>query len=126
MLDIMKFLTLELKKLTPRVFNKRATSNTIFPYVVFNFRTTTVSERNREDVVVEIDIWDYQKDGYDAIVNIELLADKIDKFLRSVRHNGDNSVLIFQKVGRLNLPDTDTNIERIQLRYVVKFYDKNQ
>lgn len=126
MLEIMKFLTLELKKLTPRVFNKRATSNTIFPYVVFNFRTTTVSERNREDVVVEIDIWDYQKDGYDAIVNIELLADKIDKFLRSVRHNGDNSVLIFQKVGRLNLPDTDTNIERIQLRYVVKFYDKNQ
>lgn len=126
MIEIMKYLTKELKKLTPRVFNERATSNAIFPYVVFNIRTSNVTERFREDVIIEIDIWDYQKDGYDAILNVESLTNKIDKFLRNVRHNDDNSVFIFQKINRLSLPDEDTNVKRRQLRYVVKYYDKNQ
>lgn len=126
MLDIMKFLTTELKKLTPRVFNENAPTNSIFPYVVFKIVTSNIVEKDREDVIIEIDIWDIKKDGYDAIVSVETLTDKIDKFLKKNRHNGENSVLIFQKINRLSLPDEDTNIKRRQLRYVVKFYDKNQ
>lgn len=123
MLNIMKFLTRELKNLTPRVFNENATPNAIFPYVVFNIRTSSVVERDREDVIIEIDIWDYQKDGYDAIVNVELLTNKIDKYLKSVRHIEDDSLLIFEKINRLSLPDEDSNIKRRQLRYLVKYYE---
>lgn len=126
MLSIMKYLTTELKKLSPRVYNEYATSNAIFPYVVFNIRTSNILETNREDVILEIDIWDIQKDGYDAIVNVELLTDKIDKFLKDNRHNDENQVLIFSKIGRLSLPDENTNIKRRQLRYVVRYYDKKQ
>lgn len=126
MLEIMKYLTTELKKFSPRVFNDNANTNAIFPYVVFSINTSSIIEKNREDIIVEIDIWDYQKDNYDATVNTELLTDRIDKFLRNVRHNGEKSVFIFEKIGRLNLPDEDGNVKRRQLRYVVKYYDKNQ
>ena len=126
MLSIMKFLTSELHKLTPRVYNEYASDDAIFPYVVFNVRASNITERNREDIVVEIDIWDYKKDGYDAIVNVELLTNEIDKFLRQVRYNGEDSLLIFQKINRLPIPDSDENVKRRQLRYVVKTYDKNQ
>lgn len=126
MLNIMKFLTKELKKINPKVYNERALSTTLFPYVVFKIRNSSLLENDREDVIVEVDIWDIQKDGYDAIVNIELLTDKIDKFLKNVRHNDENQVLIFSRIGRLNLLDEDSNIKRRQLRYLVKSYEKNQ
>lgn len=123
MLNIMKFLTRELKKFSKQVFNENATENAIFPYVVFNVTSTSITEKDREDVIVEIDIWDYQKDGYDAIVNVEMLTDKIDKYLRSVRQKEGDSLLIFEKINRLSLPDEDSNIKRRQLRYVVKYYE---
>ena len=126
MLDIMKFLTQELKKISPRVFNGNATKDAVFPYVVFKIPTSNIMEKNREDVIIEIDVWDIQKDGYDATINVEVLTSKIDKFLKNARYNGDNSVLIFQKINRLSLPDEDENVKRRQLRYLVKFYDKNQ
>lgn len=122
----MTYLTKELKKLSPRVYNEVANQNAIFPYVVFNIVTSSITEKNREDVIIEIDIWDYVKDGYDAVLNVELLTNKIDKFLKNNRHNDEESVFIFQKINRLSLPDEDKNIKRRQLRYVVKYYDKNQ
>jgi len=122
----MKYLTAEFKKLHPRVFNEHATANAIFPYVVFKFTSSTNLVSDREDIILEIDIWDTQKDGYDATLNVELLTDKIDKFLKKNRHIDDNQFLMFQKINRLNLPDEDTNVRRRQLRYVVKYYDKNQ
>lgn len=126
MLDIMKFLTQELKKISPRVFNGNATKDAVFPYVVFKIPTSNIMEKNREDVIIEIDVWDIQKDGYDATINVEVLTSEIDNFLKNARFNGDNAVLIFQKMNRLSLPDEDENIKHRQLRYLVKFYDKSQ
>lgn len=126
MIDIMEFLTEELKKFSPRVFNKYANDNAIFPYVVFNIGTSNIIEKDREDVVVEIDIWDYMRDGYDAVMNIETLTSRIDNFLKNKIYNGENSVLIFEKTNRLTVPDEDERVERRRLRYIVKFYDKNQ
>lgn len=126
MLNIVKYLIKELKKFSPRTYNMRATKDAIFPYVVVNLRTSTISEKNREDVILEVDIWDYARDSYDAFVTVEELTNRIDKFLKDNRHIDNNQLLIFQKINRLTLPDEDENIERRQLRYVVKYYDRNQ
>lgn len=126
MLNIVKYLIKELKNITPRVYNEKATKEAIFPYVVVNFATSNIIEKDREDIILEINIWDYMKDSYDAFVAVEELTNRIDKFLKGNRHIDDNQLLIFQKINRLSIPDTDENIRRRQLRYVVKYYDRSQ
>lgn len=124
MLDILEYLTTELRKICPRTYNNNANEDAIFPYVVFNLPTTTVPESDSELVVLEINIWDYSRDSYDATINAEILTDRIEDFLKFNRELGDDHLMIFTKINRLTLNDPDPNIRRKQLRYTIKYYDK--
>lgn len=126
MLSIQAYLTKELRKICPRTYNENATQNAIFPYVVFNMPLSTRSSRDSDAVYLEIDIWDYARDGYDATYNVETITNRIEKFLKDNRHLDENQLLIFTETNRLSLRDPDTNVRRRQLRYTVKYYDRNQ
>lgn len=124
MLDILEYLTTELKNFCPRVYNGTANDGAVFPYVVFSLPTTTVPESDSERVILEINIWDYSRDSYDATINVEILTKRIEDFLKFNRELGDDHLMIFTKSNRLSLNDPDPNIKRNQLRYAIKYYDK--
>lgn len=125
MVDKYEYVTEQLKKSCSRVSFKRAKDNDTFPYVVYNLPSTSEVVANRDDIILEIDIWDIQRDGYDVISSIENLTDTIDKSLKDIRYLDGKHLLMFQRLNRLVLPDEDKNIERRQLRYLIKSYDKN-
>lgn len=124
MLDIQEYLTEELSKISPRVYFKDAKTDATFPYITFNLPNSTNPETDSENVVLEINIWDYSRDGYDASRNAEILTDRIDDFLKFNRHLGEDHLFIFSKRNRLSLRDPDRNIERRQVRYRIKYYDQ--
>lgn len=126
MLNVLKYLTSELKKICPRTFNDNVNENTIFPYVAFRMPNSTIPSNDSENIYLEIDIWDYARENYDATYNVEVLTNRIEKFLKENRHLDENQLLIFSKTNRLSIRDEDANIKRRQLRYTVKYYDRNQ
>lgn len=126
MIDVMKYLTAELKKINPRVFNGNANEGAIFPYIVFYIPTITEVDESQQEVILEIDIWDISRDGYDATSNVEILTNRIEKIFKENRHIDQNQLLVFTKINRLSLRDTDTNVKRRQLRYAIKYYNRNQ
>ena len=112
----------ELKKVEKNVYYKRATATAKIPYVIYRF-TTTNFYSEREEVFLEIDIWDIRKDGYDVITAIETRAKNIVDVLKKFRHLDGDMFVSFEIINKLDLIDEDENIERIQLRYRLRKYN---
>ena len=126
MLDILEYLTKEFKSVCPRVYEGNAKDEAIFPYIVFSLPNSNApdDDNNVESVTLEIDIWDYSQDSYDATKNVEILANRIEELLKYNRELGDDYLLIFSKRNRFKLNDPDNNMKRRQLRYNIKYYNK--
>lgn len=122
MLDVLKYLKTELNKFSPRVYHENAKENALFPYVVFNLPSSTIPENDSEVVVLEIDIWDYSRDGYDATVGVEVLTNRVSEFFKYNRTLNEDYLMIFTKLNEFSLKDPDPNIKRKQLRYSIKYY----
>ncbi|MCR6096854.1 hypothetical protein HXA31_20425 [Salipaludibacillus agaradhaerens] len=90
-----------------------------YPYIVFNLPTSTDAERQRQDFILEVDIWDQTTDTR----ALETLTDDIDKTIKKVRYVDDNQLLIFTRINRLMISDPDPMIRRRQLRYEIKRYE---
>jgi hypothetical protein len=91
-----------------------------YPYIVFNLPTSTDTERQRQDFILEVDIWDQTTD----LRPLETLTDEIDNALKKVRYIDDNQALMFTRINRLRIPDPDPTIRRRQLRYEIKRYER--
>ena len=119
--EIRKFLLTK----TDRVYFYRAPEDAVFPYVVFNLPNSNMLE-TREDFVLEIDIWDRNKDT----TVLETLTGNIDGNSHILNPTGIDRLLIktntlsikFYKENRLVLEDSDKQINRRQLRYIVQTY----
>lgn len=126
MIELLSVIYAKLLVVHPRVFLERAPDKTQFPYVTYNLPTSDEQE-NREDFILEVDIWDNKTDT----TVLETLTSTIDgngaitgaTGLNRLHHY-ENGVLQadFYRINRLQLPDPDEKIRRRQLRYEVKAY----
>lgn len=123
MIEKYKFVTNLLKAVTPNVYPESAYDKTTFPYVVYNFPSSSPLEKHKDGIIFEVDIWDYDKEGYDVISEIEILTSQIDDVFKDCRHSMDGNFLLFQKIGRFPIPDEEKRIKRRQLRYLIKSYE---
>lgn len=124
MVNLYKFITARIKTVFAKVYPVSAASNVTFPYVVYNFPTVTDSSI-RDDVMLEVDIWDTKRDGYDVLSGIEGLTSKVDGVLKNATNlDSDNVFIKIERVARLALKDPDENIYRRQLRYRIRVYDR--
>ena len=81
-----------------------------------------VSEINvRKDIPLIIDIWHLKEDLFE----VEDMIYLIDKKLSDVTVNIDDKAFKISKdtAFRTNVPDSDLNIRRKRLRYVIKYYN---
>ncbi|WP_254904711.1 hypothetical protein [Clostridium tyrobutyricum] len=71
-----------------------------------------------------IDIWN-NKSG--QVTEIETITDNLVKALnKKIINTGDMLIQIFKDIPfRLKLPDSDINIQRRELRFLVKLYERN-
>lgn len=86
-----------------------------YPCVTYSLPTSS-QEENREDFILEINIWGNKPDCEE----IDNITDSIEAKLKKVRYLDENQFLIFQKLNRFELTDTEEYIRRRMLRYLIK------
>jgi len=95
----------------------------IYPYAEIKFPTIIPNNTFIDNNLLEIDIWD-NKDT--DITEIETISDAIHKELNFYNVNTDTFQCSINRNTpyKLELPDPEVNIQRRQLRYIVKVYYK--
>lgn len=121
MIDVYTLVFDEISTATNNVYPDKAGSDAQFPYAVFKF-PSTLDVVVRDEIILEIDVWDSVRDGYDVIKGIEGFTNIIDNSLRNKTKLNSNAFYKFERIGRSNIEDPDPNIFRRQLRYRIKKY----
>lgn len=116
-----------LKTKCDRVYFERATDTTVYPYVVYNLVDSREFEGNREDIDLEVDIWDNAQDT----TAIETLTGDIDGdgdlfnatgLHRKLFYEADTLSAKCYRDRRLAIIDEDVRIRRRQLKYYIQTY----
>lgn len=94
-----------------------------YPYAEFNFPNVSANNEYSDLNQLQIDIWN-NKSG--QLEEIETITDNLVKVLNKKIIKTNNTLIqIFKdKPFRLKLPDSDINIQRRELRFLVKLYEK--
>lgn len=98
-------------------------SNKVYPYAEIKFPNILPNNTFSDNNLLEIDIWD-NKDT--DIREIEGISDSIHKELNFFNVDTDTCQISITRNTpyKLELPDPALNIQRRQLRYIVKVYYK--
>lgn len=90
-----------------------------YPYVVYNLGSWTYEDA-RDDIVLDMDIWDYGANYQ----RVEAMADNLEaEFNCEAVHGYGSGVLPqFFRYLRSKVPDTDKNIKRINLKIEIQNY----
>jgi hypothetical protein len=96
----------------------------VYPYATILMYTGIPNNEYSNNNLIYIDIWSNQH----GITEVETLTDDIYNKLNKLKIMKDDMYLqIFRNNPcRLNLNDSDVNIKRRQLRFLVKTYEINQ
>lgn len=116
MIEVIKTIHETLETFHTDVYFKRAGNNTQNPYIVFKTPSDTPEEYNLDTLTVEIDIWGDD----DSNPSVYSLSDSIESALNMKRVLTDDYLIMFPNANRLEIPDPNPKIERIQLRYFVR------
>jgi hypothetical protein len=94
-----------------------------YPYIEFSFPYAMPNNTFSDNNLLYVDIWD-NKSG--NIVGIETITDNAEKALNRLQLNNDKMQICIYKNNpcRFPVPDTDINIQRRELRFIVKTYLK--
>lgn len=110
-----------LKTVHPEVYHDRADDDAVFPYVVYRFPVSTENYQ-REDFILEIDIWGTET----SQPMVDVLTHTLDKTLHRLHHYEEDVLQVsMYRINRIALRDPDQTIQRRQLRYRCDTYFEN-
>ena len=97
----------------------------LYPHTIFSFQNAAPNNEYSDRFLLQIDLWNNK--GGDAS-EIETLTDAVFHALNKKKIMTDS--LFFEiyrdTIFRLSLPDPDVNIQRRQLKFIAKIYEKEQ
>ena len=86
------------------------------PFIVFKLPNSDI-QGEREDFILEVDIWDKERSGYDVRTEVTNLTEDVDQALNKLVHLEQGFLTRLHKINQLSVPDDDNSIWRRQLRY---------
>ncbi|OIJ17100.1 hypothetical protein BKP37_00750 [Anaerobacillus alkalilacustris] len=122
MIKLRKELLSLLNALHPRVYYQDAPDNAQYPYIVFDFPTSSFDGGGLEVVTVDIDGWARPKDG--DTTELELLMEKIKDIDKTTCSN-DGFAATFYLENRLALTDDDKKIKRRKFIFQARVFDRS-
>lgn len=119
--ELRKLVYSKLKK-AGEVFYGQADDKKMYPHIVFTISSVDFGNWNRDDAVVDIDIWDK---GTSAI-KIEDMADEIESMFRCCNEPQESILPTFFLIDRKSVPDEDKKIMHRLMRVQVQNYERGE
>ena len=100
-------------------YHRIAPKDAAYPYKVFRLARATFTDA-RDDLELEVDIWDRSKDPKTA----EDIADQVEDLFRDTNLPAPPIYPTFFRDARYTLEDPDKELQHIQLRFLVQLYEE--
>lgn len=118
-LVLRKLIEQQLDTVSGKSCYKTAPKDVGFPYKVFSFENIDLGDKNRDDIILVVDI--YTKDDKQA----DTIADSIEPLFNAVNSPTDTILPTFYRLSRKPIPDEDITIHRVQLRFQIQNYERS-
>lgn len=100
-------------------YHKVAPKDATYPYKTYTLSSVAFPDSNRDDFMLEFDIWDRSPDPK----RIEEIADQVEQLFNNVNLPQENILPTFFRESRQPLDDPDKTLQHIQLRFSVQLYE---
>ena len=118
--DLRKLIKGRLDKVCSNVSFEQASDDKMYPHIVFTYDYIDMGNINRNDMMVDIDIWDKS----DSAAAIEDLADRVEDLFNAQNIPQDTILPTFYLVDRKIVPDEDKKIRHRLIRVQVQNYER--
>lgn len=118
--DLKKLVQTKLKTLTTNVYHELADKDAVYPHIVFTFRRIDLQDLSRQDYILEVDVWDKEKDT----TRIDNLADSVENLLQAKNLPQEHILPTFYLIDRRNILDEDKNIKHRQIQFQIQNYER--
>jgi hypothetical protein len=118
--DIKKLVQTKLKTLTTNVYHELADKDAVYPHIVFTFRRIDLQDLSRQDYILEVDVWDKEKDT----TRVDNLADSVENLLQAQNLPQEHILPTFYLIDRRNILDEDKNIKHRQIQFQIQNYER--
>ena len=118
--DLKKLVQTKLKTLTTNVYHELADKDAVYPHIVFTFRRIDLQDLSRQDYILEVDVWDREKDT----TRVDNLADSVENLLQAQNLPQEHILPTFYLIDRRNILDEDKNIKHRQIQFQIQNYER--
>lgn len=122
--SLRKLVASRLKTICSRVYFKRASKDAMYPHIVYSFKTVNLNDIQRDDVMLEIDIWHRRTDSGAEIAEIEDLADLVETLFNCQNLPQEDILPTFYRSSRTEVEDEDKDIEHRVLQIQIQNYER--
>lgn len=121
--DLIKIVYQLLTEVSDNVYFQKAPQDASLPYIVFSFPNEGRGHRGQIEKVLEIHIYDCEREDYFVADSIETMADSINNVLDYITDTDTNYSYWFRRISRISVPyPPESNIWHRELRYSMKTY----
>lgn len=112
----------KLKTVPGETYHKKASKNAAYPYKVFRLDNVAFPNPDRDDMELEIDLWNRGEDPKP----LEDIADQIETLFNGAIYPAPPIYPAFFRENRYDLDDPDKNLQHIQLRFLVQLHETEE
>lgn len=105
-------------------YHKRPSATAKYPYKVFRLASVDFPNSDRDDLTLEVDIWDRNHSDDPKVA--EEIADQIEALFNSTINPQPPLYPAFFRDGRFDLEDPDKTLQHIQLRFIVQLHETEE
>lgn len=105
-------------------YHKRPPATAAFPYKVFRLTSVNFPNSDRDDLELEVDIWD--RNPTDDPKVAESIADQVEVLFNSTIKPEPPLYPAFFRENRYDLDDPDKTLQHIQLRFSVQLHETEE
>lgn len=105
-----------------QVYYENAPDSAEYPYVVYSFKRDDTTDLYRDDVRLEVDVWDRSVN----YISVENTGDVIDELLNGLNWPTDKVLPTFFREVRYSLDDPDKSLKRHHMEYTVQTYERKE
>lgn len=118
--DLRKLVKAQLNTLSGETYYINAPDDATYPYKTYAFRNIDLGDINRDDIIMEVDIWDKSTDQKD----IEDIADAMEVLFNATNLPQANILPTFFRDTRYPVLEDNKALQHIQMTFYIQNYTR--